>query len=222
MTGAGGPAPARTLYPMFVDVAGRLCLVVGGGAVATQRATGLARHGAVLRVVSPEVGPEMAGMVRSGEVAEHRARPYEPADLDGCMLAVAATDRREVNRRVSRDAAERGVMVNVADDPALCTFVVPAVVRRGDLAFAVTTGGASPVVAARIRRELEERYGEEWEAFLVLLRDLREDLKERYPDAPSRRGAVERLMATDVMERLADGDSAAVRRLVSDTLLIEA
>jgi precorrin-2 dehydrogenase/sirohydrochlorin ferrochelatase len=93
-------------------------------------------------------------------------------------------------------------------------------VRRGELAMAISTGGASPVVAKHIRRELEERYGPEWEALVALLRDLRDDLKTRYPDMPGRRDAVERLMATDVVERLAAGDREAVRALVRETLLI--
>ena len=153
-------------------------------------------------------------------MAEHRARGYRPEDLDGCLLVIAATNLDAINRMVWQDAEARGMLVNVVDVPPLCNFIVPSIVRRGELAVAVSTGGASPVVAKHIRRDLEERYGPEWEALVALLRDLRDDLKARYPDMPSRRDAVERLMATDVVERLAAGDAEAVRELVRETLLL--
>jgi siroheme synthase-like protein len=113
------------------------------------------------------------------------------------------------------------MLCNVVDVPPLCNFIVPSIVRRGELALAISTGGASPVVAKHIRQELEGRYGPEWEALVALLRDVRDDLKERYPDMPGRRDAVERLMATDVVERLAAGDLDAVDALVRETLLLD-
>jgi precorrin-2 dehydrogenase/sirohydrochlorin ferrochelatase len=203
---------------MFVDLAGRRCLVVGGGTIATGKARTLVEHGAVVRVVSPEVTPELAGMVAAGDVAEHRARPYRTDDLDGCLLAFAATDRADVNRAVSEDADARGVVCNVADAPDLGDFIVPSLVRRGGLAIAVSTGGASPVVARHVRRGIEEAYGPEWEALIALLRDLREDLKARHPDVPGRRAAVERLMETDVLRLLAAGDEDGARALARRVL----
>ena len=214
------PGPGKVFYPMFVDLEGRRCLVVGGGPVGTEKVEKLAEHGAVIRLVSPEVTPELAAHVAAGRVAEHHARPYRPEDLDGCLLVIAATSLDAINRMVWQDAEARGMLVNVVDVPALCNFIVPSIVRRGELAVAVSTGGASPVVAKHIRRDLEERYGPEWEALVALLRELRDDLKVRYPDMPSRRDAVERLMATDVVERLAAGDAETVRDLVREILLL--
>ena len=214
------PGPGKTFYPVFVDVDGRRCLLVGGGRVATEKAGRLLEHDAVVRLVSPEITPELERMVADGAVEEHRARDYRPEDLDGCFLVIAATDDEAVNRSVWRDAEARNMLCNVVDVPALCNFIVPSIVRRGELAMAVSTGGASPVVAKHIRRELEERYGPEWEALVALLRRLRGDLKDRYPDMASRRDAVERLMATDVVERLAEHDEEAVRSLVRETLLV--
>jgi precorrin-2 dehydrogenase/sirohydrochlorin ferrochelatase len=214
------PGPGKVFYPIFVDLEGRRCLVVGGGPVGTEKVEKLVEHGAVVRLVAPEVTPALAEHVAAGRVAEYHPRGYRAEDLDGCFLVIAATNLEAVNRTVWEDAEARGMPVNVVDVPHLCNFIVPSIVRRGELAIAVSTGGASPVVAKHIRRELEDRYGPEWEALVTLLRDVREDLKARYPDMPSRRDAVERLMATDVVERLAAGDTEAVRYLVRETLLL--
>jgi siroheme synthase-like protein len=203
---------------MFVDVEGRRCLVVGGGPVATEKVEKLLDHGAVVRLVTPETTEALAAMVASGAVAEHRARAYAPEDLDGCFLVIAATNLDAVNRMVWQDAEARNLLCNVVDVPPLCNFIVPSIVRRGELALAISTGGASPVVAKHIRRELEVAYGPEWEALVDLLRDVRDELKVRYPDMPSRRDAVERLMGTDVVRLLAEGDEEGARELAARVL----
>jgi siroheme synthase-like protein len=215
------PGPGKVFYPLFMDLEGRRCLVVGGGPVGTEKVEKLLDHGAVMRLVAPRITRELREMVDDGRVAEWRARPYRPEDLDGVQLVISATNLDAINRMVWQDAEARCLPVNIVDVPPLCQFIVPSIVRRGELAVAISTGGASPVVAKHIRRDLEERYGPEWEALVALLRDLRDALKDRYTDMPSRRDAVERLMATDVVERLAAGDDDAVRRLVRETLLVE-
>jgi precorrin-2 dehydrogenase/sirohydrochlorin ferrochelatase len=212
------PGPGKVFYPMFVDLEGRRCLVVGGGPVATEKVEKLLEHGAVVRLVTPAATGALRALVASGAVAEHRARAYRPDDLDGCFLVIAATNLDAINRMVWQDAEARGLLCNVVDVPPLCNFIVPSIVRRGELALAISTGGASPVVAKHIRRELEGAYGPEWEALVDLLRDVREDLKVRYPDMPSRRDAVERLMRTDVVRRLAEGDDEGARDLACRVL----
>ncbi|MGD9696457.1 MAG: bifunctional precorrin-2 dehydrogenase/sirohydrochlorin ferrochelatase [Thermoleophilia bacterium] len=215
------PGPDKVFYPMFVDIEGRRVLVVGGGPVGTEKVEKLLAHGAVVRLVAPEISDELAAQVASGEVAEHHARGYRSGDLEGCFLVIAATDSEAVNRAVWEDAERRGMLCNVVDVPPLCNFIVPSIVRRGELALAISTGGASPVVAKHIRRELEEAYGPEWESLVALLREVREELKVRYLDMPSRRDAVERLMQTDVIRLLADGDEDGARRLAVRVLDIE-
>lgn len=200
------PGPGKVFYPMFVDLEGRRCLVVGGGPVATEKVEKLVDHGAVVRLVSPTITAALSGMVAAGTVAEHHERPYRPEDLEGCFLVIAATNLDAINRMVWQDAEARNMVCNVVDVPPLCNFIVPSIVRRGELALAVSTGGASPVVAKHIRRQLDAMYGPEWEHLVDLLRDLRDELKVRYLDMPSRRDAVEALMETDVLRRLADGD----------------
>ena len=212
------PGHDKVFYPMFVDLEGRRCLVVGGGPVATEKVEKLLDHGAVVRLVSPEITPELAEMVAGGEVAEFHRRTYLPSDLEDIFLVIAATNLDAINRMVWQDAEARNLLCNVVDVPPLCNFIVPSIVRRGELALAVSTGGASPVVAKHIRRQLEETYGPEWEALVALLRDVRDELKLRYLDMPSRRDAVERLMETDVVQRLADGDDESARRMARQVL----
>ena len=139
------PGPGKVFYPMFVDLEGRRCLVVGGGPVATEKVEKLLLHGAVVRLVTPAMTNELAAMVASGDVAEHRPRAYLPEDLDGCLLVIAATNLDAINRMVWQDAEARGLLCNVVDVPPLCNFIVPSIVRRGELALAISTGGASPV-----------------------------------------------------------------------------
>ena len=132
-------------------------MVVGGGEVATRKARKLLQARAKVVVISPEVKPELAGMA-----AEVRRRTYREGDLEGAFLVFAATDAREVNAAVAREARERGIPVNVADEPSEGDFALPSTLRRGRLQVAVSTGGASPTLARRIRRELESVFCSEW------------------------------------------------------------
>ncbi|CAA9506621.1 MAG: Siroheme synthase / Precorrin-2 oxidase / Sirohydrochlorin ferrochelatase / Uroporphyrinogen-III methyltransferase [uncultured Rubrobacteraceae bacterium] len=158
------------LYPLFMDVSGSRCVVVGGGGVASRKARGLLESGARVVVVSPEVSPEIEGMDLTVE-----RRPYRPGDLAGATLAFAATDRREVNAAVAREANEGGIPVNVADRPADGDFALPSVLRRGGLQVAVSTGGASPTLAREIRDALEPSFGAEWAGVVEKLRAARDE-----------------------------------------------
>ncbi len=198
-------------FPVFLDLEERTVVVVGGGAVATERVARLAAHGAAVRLVSPAVSPALARMVADGRVAEHRVRAYAPGDLDGAVLVVAATDDAGVNRTVRDDARAAGAEVNVADDPAGSTAVIPALMRQGDLAVAITTGGASPVVARRIREELEQRFGPAWAGLIVLLGETREELIAQQPDVAVRRAVVEALLDSGIVDRIAAEGTDACR-----------
>ncbi len=132
-------------------------MVVGGGEVANRKARKLLQARAKVVVISPDVRPEIESMA-----AEVCRRPYREGDLEGAFLAFAATNRREVNAAVAREAREKGIPVNVADDPTEGDFALPSTLRRGRLQVAVSTGGASPTLARRIRRELESAFGFEW------------------------------------------------------------
>lgn len=209
---------ARDLLPVFLDLRDRWVVVVGGGAVATERASKMAAHGARVRLVSPDLSPVLAGMVADGRVAEHHARRYEHGDLQGAVLVVAATDDASVNREVRDHARALGAMVNVADDPDGSSAVIPALMRSGDLAIAITTGGASPVVSRRIREDLQERFGPGWAGVIALLADTRDELIAAHPDIASRRAAVEALLDSGLVDRIAvegpDACRADARRML--------
>lgn len=145
------------LYPIFLDLSGRRCVVVGGGKVANRKARKLLQARARVVVISPEIGVDLESVA----VEVHR-RPYREGDLDGAYLAFAATDSREANAAVAREAKERGIPVNVADRPSDGDFALPATLRRGGLQVAVSTGGASPTLARKIKDELEGVFGPEW------------------------------------------------------------
>jgi precorrin-2 dehydrogenase/sirohydrochlorin ferrochelatase len=206
------------LFPVFLDLDDRLAVVVGGGAVATERAAKLAAHGALVRVVSPDVSPALASLVADGTVVEHLARPYAHGDLNGAVLVVAATNVPEVNAAVRLHALAAGAQVNVADDPEGSTAIIPALMRSGDLAIAITTGGASPVVSRRIREDLEERFGPGWAGLIDLLADSRDDLIATHPDIATRRAAVEGLIDSGIVNRIADDGVDAHRSEVRDLL----
>jgi precorrin-2 dehydrogenase/sirohydrochlorin ferrochelatase len=156
------------LYPVNLVVAGRRCLVVGGGRVAARKASGLLACGAVVHVIAPEVGDEMRALDVTLE-----ERPYQRGDIVGYRYAVAATDDPEVNRAVFEDGEAAGVWVNSADDPANCSATLPAVARRGPLTVAIATGGQSPALATWLRRRFEEELGPEYDVLLSLLVEAR-------------------------------------------------
>lgn len=162
-------------FPINLDIRDRPVIVVGGGDVAARKCAALLAAGARVTVIAPELDERLWTMHECGEIV-HLARGFAPGDLTGAFLAFAATDSPEVNRAVAEEARARGVLADIADAPELGAFTLPAVMRRGDLQIAVSTGGKSPALARRIRRELETRYGPEFETALGLLGAVREKL----------------------------------------------
>src|SRR5580700_3127719 len=155
--------------PIFLDVTGRECVVVGGGEVALRKVKALLEAGAHVTVVSPRVSPQLESLAARGLV-KHVAREYECGDIRGCVLAYAATDDPKLHRELAAEARVLGIPINVVDVPELCTFIAPAVMKRGALQIAISTSGASPAFAARLRSELEDRFGTEYARTLEVLR----------------------------------------------------
>jgi precorrin-2 dehydrogenase/sirohydrochlorin ferrochelatase len=199
-------------YPVALDLRDRLCLVVGGGPVAEAKVEGLLAAGARVTVVSPELTEPLVAWAMDGRIL-HRPHEYGPDDLDGQQLAFSATDRREVTEAVAADARRRGLWVNAADDPAFCDFLLPSVLRRGRLVVAVSTGGASPGLAARVRRDLEAHFTPQYEELVELAAEVRAELRSRAyrPGGAAWREAFE----PDLVELLAEGrrDEAKARLL---------
>ncbi|MBI2913798.1 MAG: bifunctional precorrin-2 dehydrogenase/sirohydrochlorin ferrochelatase [Chloroflexi bacterium] len=165
-------------YPVFLDIAGKPVVVIGGGEVALRKVEGLLEAGARVTVVSPELHPDLASLIAGGR-ARHIARGYRAGDLEGYTLAFVGTDDRSVNAAVAREGKERGVWVNAVDDPPNCDFIMPGVVRRGDIIVAVSTSGGSPAMARKMREELEAFLTEDYALLLELAAEVRAELRQK-------------------------------------------
>ncbi|MDP6923656.1 MAG: bifunctional precorrin-2 dehydrogenase/sirohydrochlorin ferrochelatase [Candidatus Scalindua sp.] len=187
-------------YPIHLNVTGKRCVIIGGGKVAYRKACSLKESGADVVVVSPEVCPEMVdeeGLVLIKEV-------YEECFLDGALLVIAATDDEAINKRVTLDAEKRSIIVNVVDYPERCSFIVPSTINRGDLCISISTGGASPAVAKRIREELEDVFGKEYKEYLDLLTEMRSLAMSSVEDSVKRRKVLQRLAEKDIFDAVKD------------------
>ena len=165
-------------YPVFLDIAGKPAVVIGGGQVALRKVEGLLDAGAQVTVISPALHPDLEALVAAGRV-RHIAREYSPGDLEGRLLAFVGTDDRSVNAAVAREGKQRGVWVNAVDDPANCDFIMPGIVRRGDIILAVSTSGGSPAMARKLREDLEQFLTPEYALMLDLVAQVRRELCDR-------------------------------------------
>lgn len=165
-------------YPIFAEMTGRPCIIIGGGSVAERKAEGLLRVKANVTVVSPSLTELLASLVKQEKI-RHIAREYCKGDLAGFGLVFVATDDPGVNAAVYGEGQERGVWVNAADDPAHCDFILPSTLRRGDLVVAVATGGASPALSRAIREELEAYFTEDYGTLAEIVGEVRRELTGR-------------------------------------------
>jgi precorrin-2 dehydrogenase/sirohydrochlorin ferrochelatase len=204
-------------YLVNLVLEGRPAVVIGGGEVAVRKAKDLLAAKAAVRVVALEPCAEMRSLAESGSVTGDW-REYRKTDLHGALLVVAATNDKEVNARVHQDAQAFGVLVNVVDDPPLCTFTVPATLRRGALTLAVATGGECPAFAGILREELDERYGPEYGELAELMGELRRRMIARGWDGRRIRDALRALYRGGIAQALAAHDRRRVRDLVHSHL----
>lgn len=207
------------LYPVFLDLTGRGVVVVGAGQVAQRKVAQLLQAQAQVVVISPQASEQLEAWARSGQI-QWRQRLFRQGDTDGAWLVVAASDQPQVNRAVRQEADAQGIFCNVVDMPSLCSFQAPAVMRRGLLAIAISTGGASPALASRIRKELEEHYGPCYETFLAALAQLRTAVKDRYPlaDDPRRQAVLEGFLQSQGLDLLQAGKQEAFDELFKQWL----
>jgi siroheme synthase-like protein len=204
------------LYIACLRLDGRRCVVVGGGPVGLEKVEGLLACEAAVTLIAPEAVPELEEHAREGSIRWER-REYRPADLEGAFLAIAATSITELNVRVYEDAEARAMLVNVVDVPHLCNFILPAIVRQGPLAIAISTAGASPALAKRMKREIADAYGEPYARLAVILNDARDWAKATLPTYQDRKEFFEGIVngEPDPIDLLRAGDEAAVRDLVA-------
>ena len=199
--------------PIFLDVTGRRCVVVGGGEVAARKVAGLLEAGADVVVVSPSLTVELAALARERRI-HHINREYATGDFSGAALIYAATDDPELHQRLHADARDLGIPINVADVPALCTFIAPAVMTRGSLKIAVSTQGASPATAKSIIKRLERMFGPEYALALEVLRVARHHLQAHEPDIRKRAMKLTALAASRIPQYLRKGDLDAVEKIL--------
>jgi siroheme synthase-like protein len=204
-------------YPIFLNLQGRRCVVIGGGAIAEGKVRGLLEAEAAVIVVTPTLTPGLQAWVDEGRVG-HLRRAYQPGDLAGAFLVISAADDHAVNARVWEEANARHLPVNVVDDTPHCSFIAPSILRRGDLTVAISTGGKAPALAVRLREQLEHVVGDEHARFLELAGTLREPLAARHPGFETRKALWYQLVDSDVLELLRRGDEALARQRMSDIM----
>jgi siroheme synthase-like protein len=203
-------------YIACLKLTGRRCLVVGGGDVGLEKVEGLLACDADVTLVAPTAHPELEQFARERSIRWER-REYDRSDLEGTFLAIAATDDTEVNIRVYEDAEQRAMLVNVVDVPPLCNFILPAIVRTGPLAIAISTAGASPALAKRMKREIGELFGEPYALLAIMLNDARGWAKATLPTYQDRKEFFESIVngEPDPVELLREGDTSAVVDLIA-------
>lgn len=205
------------VYPIFFNIDGKPCLVVGGGAVGARKVEDLLAAGARVTVISRTAIPELLALAERGLIT-FRQEDFAPAHLEGMVLAIAATNDQRTNEAVSAAAQARGLPVNVVDKPSLCSFVVPATIRRGDLVLAIGTGGKSPALAKRLRQDLEKTFGPEYGPYVELLGAIREAVLAVRRDHPDNLTLFSRIVASPLLEGLRAGDLERLRGLLAELL----
>jgi siroheme synthase-like protein len=203
-------------YIACLKLTGRRCVVVGGGDVGLEKVEGLLACGGQVVLVAPEAIEPLRTLADEGSIRWER-REYETGDLEGTFIAIAATDDTDANIRVFEDAERRAMLVNVVDVPPLCNFILPAIHRSGPLAIAISTAGASPALAKRLKREIAEQYGDPYARLAELLNEARGWAKGNLPTYQDRKEFFEGIVngEPDPVELLRGGDERAVRDLIA-------
>ncbi|MFZ5822589.1 MAG: precorrin-2 dehydrogenase/sirohydrochlorin ferrochelatase family protein [Chloroflexota bacterium] len=185
-------------------------VVVGGGSVAARKVEGLLAADAQVKIISPVCTPELQAMSAAGAVTLVQ-RTYQYGDLEGAFLAIAATDDQTVNQAVWAEAVERGCLVNVVDDPQHSTFILPAMLQRGEMSIAISTGGGSPALARRLRERIESFVGQEYGVLTELMAELRPELIACFPAGQARLQAALRIVDSDILHVIqSQGKAAAI------------
>lgn len=211
-------------YPVYLNLKGKRVVVIGGGEVAERKTASLLDTGASIVVISPEVTPRIASLANARIIELHQ-RPYAEGDCTGAALILSATDDPDVSRAVWKEATGAGILVNTADQPELCDVIMPAVVRSGDLTIAISTGGTSPALAARLRGRFARMLGPEYARLIDLLAQYRPEIRRRVLDERDRKALHYRILDSDIITCLksndSDGAERRLRQIIEDFLCAE-
>jgi len=204
-------------YPVNLDIKDRACLVIGGGGVGTRKVKTLVDCGAVVTVVSPEVSAQLEKMAAAGLVTLEK-RAYQATDLQEKFLVIGATDDEVLNRRIHADAEALNTLCNIADRPEICNFILPAIVNRGDLVLAVSTSGKSPAYAKKMRKDLENQFGEEYEPFLRLMGAIRQRLLSEAHAPEAHKPLFEKLITAGLLDLIKANRTEQIDTLLGEVL----
>ncbi len=204
-------------YIACLKLKGRRCVVIGGGDIGLDKSEGLLACSGDVTVISPDAGPELEALAAEGSIAWEQRDYAGPADLEAVFIVIACTDSTETNIRIYEDAEKRAMLVNIVDVPPLCNFILPAIVRTGPLAIAISTSGASPALAKRMKREIAALFGEEYAQLAIILNEARGWAKGTLPTYQDRKAFFEEIVGgePDPIELLRDNDVAAVQELIA-------
>ena len=200
-------------FPVFLDLQKKSCVVVGGGRVAERKIQNLRKAGAVVTVISPRLTARLKRLKEAKRI-QHRRRLYRTGDLTTAYLAVAATDDPRINEKVFREASALKIPVNAVDDPVHCTFIVPAVVSRGDILIAISTGGRSPALAKALRKKLQREIGSEYPSLLKIIGAVRKEIIPLGWGEKKNQNIYRRLLQEDVIAMVREKKQTALRRLL--------
>src|SRR5436305_483388 len=202
-------------YPIFIDVEDHVVIIIGGGEVCARKAETMMRYGAKVTIVSPEFTPEIEQWAADGKLALRRKR-YSSDDLDGASIVIASTDDTPVNEQVAADARARKVPVNVVDVTPLCEFIVPAIIEKGSVTLAVSTGGKSPALARTLKEDLQRIVGPEYAEVNDVLGTLRESAKRVLPTDVDRKRFFDGIIAKGILDMLRQGRRAEAYRTIAE------
>jgi precorrin-2 dehydrogenase/sirohydrochlorin ferrochelatase len=204
-------------YPIFLDIKGKPCVVVGGGSVAERKVLSLLDSGAKVLVISPKLTPALKKLVAKQEIS-YCAKSYESGDLKGFFLAYSATNNSKVNKEVFQEAKKWGILLNVVDVPEVCNFIVPSVVERGDLLIAISTSGKSPAMAKKIRQQLEKEFGREYAVFLDIMGKVRDKILTKSKESDRNKKIFESMVNSPLLEWIRQGNEKKINRFLKETL----
>jgi precorrin-2 dehydrogenase / sirohydrochlorin ferrochelatase len=203
-------------YPIYLDITSRRCIVVGGGDVAERKVRRLIECGAHVVIIGKAVTPELEVMIREGRIDQIHD-DYDEVYIHDAFLVIGATDRDEVNARISADARKRGIMINIVDDPDRCDFILPSLFQQGDLSIAISTGGKSPALAKKIREDMEGIYGPEYLTLLNVLGKLRERIMIRGRSSGENKQMFEFIVKSDILQYIKEKKWDHVKKIIHDT-----
>ena len=204
-------------YPIYVQLNEQPCVVIGGGKIAEGKVDGLLAANAKVKIISPELTPHLHDLVKQNHI-EYTARHYQMGDLTGAFMVICATDQTEINHQVWQEASANGQLVNVVDDTPRCNFIAPAILRKGDLNIAISTGGKAPALAVRLKERFQKEIGPQYERFLELSGQLREPLARHIPDFETRKKLWYELVDSDILELLSQDNEPAAIEKISQTV----